>query len=405
MIGPRAASVYTTDLARSMTMDQAAASLAATISRGGAAGLLSGYNDGYSYGGPSGTVGGINDVYRNADQRSLQNALAKATKEEMAQEQRDQEGMLTSPGNTLKSTVGFLSGLLGAVDPNPSTPSNIDEAFGPGGTHQPGSYANPYAAEQWAQSRGGTYQAESDMSRALGKIAPSLAGMGKLQQAAISAFAKGTDTTPMGSFTDQYGESFGVNVGGGLTSLGPDQSWTGSSRPELEPTPTPIAPGPSVVNSNTFSKSNVPTSRANVDTNPVSDPTDSSGSQNLTGQGSANTMGSTQSPSSIPGSSQDPDLNDGGGEDEAKPLNNSEIPSYGLNTRVATTPASNIYLPEDSGEDSEATTGLSAMQKTLGPQVRTLINAGYSAEDAIQYLGISNSSLTTAEILKELNLG
>ena len=72
---------------------------------------------------------------------------------------------------------------------------------------------------------------------------------------------------------------------------------------------------------------------------------------------------------------------------------------------MATTPASNIYLPEDSGEDSEATTGLSAMQKTLGPQVRTLINAGYSAEDAIRYLGISNSSLTTAEILKELNLG
>ena len=72
---------------------------------------------------------------------------------------------------------------------------------------------------------------------------------------------------------------------------------------------------------------------------------------------------------------------------------------------MATSPAANIFSSQDAGEDSEATTGLSAMQKTLGPQVRTLINAGYSAEDAIRYLGISNSSLTTAEILKELNLG
>ena len=393
MIGPRPASVYYTNLkSQGLTNEQAAASLAATISRGGGPGLSSGYSDGYSFGGPGGTLGGINDAYRAAAQRSFRAAMAEQVDLEKDQEQRDQEGMLegyTPDSRTLSSLTNFFSTNL-----NPGTPSNLDEAFGPGGTHQPGSLANPYGAEQWAQSRGGTYQAQSDMDKAFGKGAPTLAGMSKFAQSLLSGIMSLTDTTPMGAFTDQYGETFNVDVGGNITSRGP-AGWDGYTAPELEPTPTPIAPGPSVVTSD-----NVPTVTYNAPTvtyneSTVSDPTASSGSQNLTGQG----------PTEPSGPAQDPDLNDGGGEGEEKPLNNSEIPSYGLNTRVATTPASNIYLPEDSGEGSEATTGLSAMQKTLGPQVRTLINAGYSAEDAIRYLGISNSSLTTAEILKELNLG
>ena len=50
------------------------------------------------------------------------------------------------------------------------------------------------------------------------------------------------------------------------------------------------------------------------------------------------------------------------------------------------------------------TAGLSNREKSLGPQIRRLINGGMSEEDAIRSVGITQDNLTTAEILQELNL-
>ena len=406
------------------------AAYAAALGRGAGPSLSSGYSDGYTGGGPMGTADNFNDQYMSEISEKFQNILDQDP--EIAQANKDQKdvdlgmtkGNLMSMSSQEKNAYSQYTGKSfdEMYDQAPASRSDMaaeyassaaqENNFGQGlssslskGLAALASKAKNYMTQKGkeltvtteallkaeADRRGGTYSAMSQAERYAAMIG------NEMLPGLVSLFRSGVQTldksAPMGSFTDQFGETFDVDESGNLSSRGA-KGFDGNTAPPIGP-PTifsPAAPEEPTEQENLTSLVSLLAAKAKVTSDPETpSPDSSSGSQSP-----ATTMGSTQSPSSIPGSSQspssisgssqDPDLNYGGGEGEEKPrISGLANQVYDLalptNTYASTNTSTNkLASIAKKIQDTEA--------KERNPSVQIVMDVyGITEEEAEAFLG------------------